>query len=83
MRTVSSIDAKARFGELLDSARQAPVTVTRHGRPAAVVLSIADYERMRGHGWQRLQDTLDAGRTQAAANGLTDELLDELLDNES
>jgi prevent-host-death family protein len=48
MRTVSSIDAKNRLGQLLDAAQRAPVTVTKKGRPTAVVMSIEDYERMRG-----------------------------------
>jgi PHD/YefM family antitoxin component YafN of YafNO toxin-antitoxin module len=34
MRTVSSLDAKNRFGQLLDAAQRAPVTVTKKGRPA-------------------------------------------------
>jgi antitoxin Phd len=40
MRTVSSLDAKNRFGQSLDAAQRAPVTVIKKGRPAAVVMSI-------------------------------------------
>jgi prevent-host-death family protein len=83
MRTISSHDAKNRFGQLLDAARHAPVTVTRKGRPAAVVMSIEDYERMRGTAWQRLSETMARARQRAAECGLTDELLDELLADES
>lgn len=83
MRTISSLDAKNRFGQLLEAAQRAPVTVTKKGRPTAVVLSVADYERMRGAGWQRLLDTLTRAREEAAGRGLTDELLDELLVDES
>jgi antitoxin Phd len=83
MRTMSSLDAKARFGQLLDAAERAPVTVTRKGRPAAVVMSVEDYERLRGAAWNRLSETMDAARKQAAGRGLTDELLDELLADES
>ena len=40
--------AKAELSKLIDtSARQGPQTVTRHGRPAAVVLSPTDYARLR------------------------------------
>ena len=40
--------AKARLSELIDtSAKRGPQIVTRHGRPAAVVLSPADYQRLR------------------------------------
>ncbi len=83
MRTISSIDAKTRFGQLLDAAGRAPVTVTRKGRPAAVVMSVEDYERLRGAAWQRLFETLETARQAAAGRGLTDELLEELLANES
>jgi prevent-host-death family protein len=83
MRTISSLDAKSRFGQLLDAAQRAPVTVTKKGRPAAVVMSIEDYERMRGAAWTRLSGTIATARKQAAERGLTDELLDELLADES
>ncbi|MFM7570236.1 MAG: type II toxin-antitoxin system Phd/YefM family antitoxin [Betaproteobacteria bacterium] len=35
MRTVTSVEAQNRFGELIDSAPREPVTTTRRGRPAA------------------------------------------------
>lgn len=75
MRTISSIDAKNRFGQLIDAARRAPVTVTKNGRPTAVVMSIEDYERMRGAAWKRLFETMATARKDAAGRGLTDELL--------
>lgn len=83
MRTISSLAAKNRFGQLLEAAQRSPVTVTKKGRPAAVVLSIEDYERMRGAAWKRLFDTLAAACSEAAERGLTDERLDELLADES
>lgn len=83
MRTISSLDAKNRFGQLLEAAQRAPVTVTRKGRPAAIVLSVEDYERMRGAAWQRLLDTMTRAREEAAGRGLTGERLDELLADES
>ena len=83
MRTISSIDAKNRFGQLLDAAKQAPVAVTKNGRPAAIVMSVQEYRRMRGAAWDRLSTTMDGARKEAAERGLTDELLDELLADES
>jgi antitoxin Phd len=79
MRSVSSLDAKNRFGALLDAAKRAPVTVTKKGRPAAVVMSIEEYDRMRGAAWNRLSETIALARNQAAERGLTGELLDQLL----
>ena len=41
--------AKAEFSKLIDTtATNGPQTVTRHGRPAAVVVSAADYQRLAG-----------------------------------
>ncbi len=79
MRTVTAIDAKDRFGELLDAAQREPVTVTQDGQPAAVMLSIADYDRLRGAARRKLTATLEQAHRDAAAAGLTEEKLDQLL----
>ena len=39
MRTLTSVEAQTRFGELLDSAQREPIAITRHGRTAAYVVS--------------------------------------------
>lgn len=41
-------EAKQRLSELLASARTRPQTITRHGRPYAVVLSVEEYDRLVG-----------------------------------
>lgn len=41
---MSAHEAKARFGQLLDAARVDPVTIEKHGRPVAVLVSIEEYE---------------------------------------
>ncbi len=82
MRTISAIDAKNHFGQLLDAAQREPITVTKKGRPAAVVLSVEDYERMRGAARQRLLDTIDQMHQEAAAKGLSEGRLEQLLQNE-
>lgn len=43
MTRLSARDAKNRFGEMLDAAQRAPVTIEKHGRPVAVVVSAEDY----------------------------------------
>jgi prevent-host-death family protein len=40
-------DAKNRFSAVIQAAQSRPQTVTKHGRPAAVVLSAEEYERLR------------------------------------
>jgi antitoxin Phd len=44
MISLTSVEAQNRFGQLLDMARREPVTVTRHGRPAAFIVSPQDME---------------------------------------
>lgn len=46
LTTFSAKDAKARFGELLDSALGRPVGITKHDRLTAYVVSKVDYESM-------------------------------------
>jgi prevent-host-death family protein len=46
MKIMSARDAKNGFGLLLDTARAEPVTIEKHGRPVAVVLSIEEFRRL-------------------------------------
>ena len=39
MRTMTSVEAQNRFGELLDAAQREPVTITRRGRTVAFMVS--------------------------------------------
>ncbi|WP_374373709.1 type II toxin-antitoxin system Phd/YefM family antitoxin [Tabrizicola sp.] len=47
MKTVSSTDLKQSLGDVLAAAAQEPVTITRHGAPRFVLLSIEAYERRK------------------------------------
>jgi prevent-host-death family protein len=46
-RSWSVQDAKNRFSEVVDAARRRPQTVTKHGKPAVVMVDITEYERLR------------------------------------
>ena len=46
MPTVTSVEAQNRFGQLLDIAQREPVTVTRHGRAAAFIVSPQDMNEL-------------------------------------
>jgi antitoxin Phd len=46
-RSWSVQDAKNRFSEVVQAARHKPQTVTKHGKPAVVVVDVAEYERLR------------------------------------
>ena len=83
MKEIGAREAKNSFGLLLDAAQKAPVRVTKHGRPVGIVMSIEQYARLRGAAWEALAETMDRLSAEAAARGLTDEKLDELLADES
>jgi prevent-host-death family protein len=38
-------EAKAKFSQMLEQARSGPLTITRNGRPAAVVVSFEEWQR--------------------------------------
>ena len=46
MITVTSVEAQNRFGQLLDKAQREPITITRHGRPAAFIVSPQDMDEL-------------------------------------
>jgi antitoxin Phd len=46
-RSWSVQDAKNRFSEVIEAAKRTPQTVTKHGKPAVVVVDAAQYERLR------------------------------------
>lgn len=47
MRKIQLKDAKANFSSVVDQAtRGKPSVITRHGKPEAVVLGFADWERL-------------------------------------
>ena len=44
MVSMTSVEAQNRFGQLLDTAQREPVTITRHGRTAAFIVSPQDMD---------------------------------------
>jgi prevent-host-death family protein len=42
MKSYTASDARRRFGRLLETVQREPVTITKNGRAAAVVISAAD-----------------------------------------
>lgn len=79
MREIAAREAKNRFGQVIEASQRAPVTITRDGRAASVLMSVRDYDRLRGAAWKRLARTMDRLGAEATANGLTDAKLAEIL----
>jgi prevent-host-death family protein len=82
MLTKTSAEAQKQFGLLLDTVQREPVVITRHGRPAALIVSAENMDDLleiqeRRH--RKLAADWDAWRKKAkksmtpAAAALTDE----------
>ncbi|MBX9879552.1 MAG: type II toxin-antitoxin system Phd/YefM family antitoxin [Candidatus Obscuribacterales bacterium] len=46
MKTVTATELKTKTGETLDAAQREPVSIEKNGRPIAVIIPQADYERL-------------------------------------
>ena len=82
MITVSSNEAKQSFGRMLDSAQREPVIIQKHKRSAAVMLSVTEYERLRGMNVGEFADFCNSIGERAQRLGLTQDKLHRLLANE-
>ena len=79
MKSVAATEAKNRLGAILDEAQREPIVIRRHDRDIAVVLSMADYERLRAGNIQAFLDLRKEVAAEAAAKGLTEKRLARLL----
>jgi antitoxin Phd len=79
MKTVSATEAKQRFAAIIDAAQREPVVIRRQNREVAVVVSPADYDRIRGANVVELDRLCERVSKQAAKRGMTDKVLAELL----
>jgi len=83
MKTFTALEAKTRFGQVIDAAQREPVTVTKQGRPSVVILSAEEYQRRQTRAWRNLLAVMEESGRYAAGQGLTEEKLDQLLADES
>lgn len=79
MKTVPATEAKNRFGAILDDAQREPVVIRRQERDIAVVLSMADYERLRSGNARAFLELRRSVAAEAETAGLTDEVIGDLL----
>jgi prevent-host-death family protein len=82
MKTIPATEAKNRFGAILDAAQREPIVIRRQDRDIAVVLSMADYERLRSANIRAFLDLRDEVAAEAAKAGLTEERLSEFLSDD-
>ena len=81
MKTLASREAKERFGALLDTVQSEPVTILKNGRPTAIVMSPAEYARLGGSR-ERIFSLLDQMQKEAAASGLTQDMLNTIINEQ-
>lgn len=82
MRSISATDAKQRLAALLDTAQREPVVIRRHDRDVAVLLSTAEYERLRDFHVSEFQRFCDRMAAQAESRGVNETILQSLLSDE-
>lgn len=83
MQRMTADQAKTQFDVLINKAQLQPVQVIDNDRVVAVMVPASDYEDMRAFYVARLIRTMARTAGEAAAAGLTQEKLDELLADES
>ncbi|MGD0736618.1 MAG: type II toxin-antitoxin system Phd/YefM family antitoxin [Terracidiphilus sp.] len=82
MPTVSATHAKQNFAAVLDQAQREPVRIQRHERDVAVLVSAEEWEKIHKLRVQELLRITEENGRYAAAQGMTDELLEKLLADE-
>jgi prevent-host-death family protein len=46
MKEAAATDVKNKFGQMLETVMSEPVAIEKNGRPVAVMMSMAEYERL-------------------------------------
>jgi prevent-host-death family protein len=79
MITMSSTEARANFGDFLDKGSREPVIVKRQNREIGAFVPMSDLKKLRKLRLQELDETVQAASEEAARNGLTEEILNQIL----
>ena len=79
MRSMTVKEARDSFDRMLETAKREGVVLREGKATVAAVVSSEEYERFRQWRVEGLMKVMDEIATQAAANGLTEEKLAELL----
>ena len=64
MKTMPAAQAKTQFGLLIDTAQREPVTISKKGRPVAVMMSMQEYEKHEALKLDRLRGEVQKGLDQ-------------------
>lgn len=83
MQYISATDAKQNFGALIDKAQEQPLIIQRQNRDVAAVVSMASYEKLRKLAIAEMQDLRKEISSYAKSQGLTEEILQDILSEDS
>ena len=72
MKILNASDAKREFGEVLINAQRGPVGINRNGKPVAVVISAAEYERLEAIKEAHLKQSIEEGLADLQAGKVKD-----------
>lgn len=93
MQTIGSRQASNRFGNLLNTVQEGnAISITRNGNSVAVILSSLDFQLLGGEKYllemrakyleqrrKELEETIESIQEEAQKNGLTEEILSDIL----
>jgi prevent-host-death family protein len=79
MKYVTANEAKQAFGQVMETAQREPVLIRKHNRPAAVVISAQEYDRMRSVNVAEFSRFCEVVSKKAKEKGLTEKKLSKLL----
>ncbi|MTJ54741.1 type II toxin-antitoxin system Phd/YefM family antitoxin [Anabaena sp. UHCC 0253] len=79
---LSASEVKRNFAEFLDQAQKEPVTIQGKNEDLVVVLSVVEYQRLKGLLKREFQEFCDQVGKEAEAKGMTEEKLNEILNSD-
>ena len=82
MQTISATKASQNFAATIDAAQREAICIQRHERDVAVLVSAEEYEKIRRMRVQELLRFTEETSRYAESQGMTDELLEQLLAEE-
>jgi len=79
MITMTSTEARLKFGEFLDKGTRQPVVITRQNREIGAFVPMEDLDKLRKLRMQELDERAKLLSAEGEANGFTEAILNEIL----
>ena len=72
MNQFPSTEIKDKWGAISETALREPITITKRGRPSLVVMSVHDYEELKGDHLETLKREVRKGIEEAEQGAFSD-----------